>query len=138
MTIGASAPNGRYLIYTSDAGGTVPTLVGSVTKSGAAAVTRIVSKASPTSGSVVYATGGPPAPAAPPASGTVHVGYIFGQGAFAVPAIGSRSEATITPPSATDSDPLKQRRKAGFKFMSKAVVLNPDFFRRFESFSAFN
>jgi len=138
VTIGASAPNARYLIYTTDSGGTVPTLVGSVTKTGAVAATRTVSKATATAASLVWAAGGAPAPAAPPATGTVHIGYIFGQGSFAVPAIGSRSEATITPPSATDSDPLKQRRKAGFKFMSKAVILNPDFFRRFEAFSAFN
>ena len=138
VTIGASATNGTYLIYTTDAGGSVPTLQGSIVKSGAAAATRIVSKASPTAGSIVYSSGGAPAGAGAPATGTVHVGYIFGQGAFAVPAIGSRSEATITPPSATDSDPLKQRRKAGFKFMSKAVILNPDFFRRFEALSAFN
>jgi len=138
VTIGASAANGTYLIYTTDAGGSVPTLQGSITKTGAAAVTRIVSKASPTAGSIVYTAGGAPAGAGAPATGTVHVGYIFGQGAFAVPAIGSRSEATITPPSATDSDPLKQRRKAGFKFLSKAVILNPDFFRRFEALSAFN
>lgn len=137
VTIGATAPNGTYLIYTTDAGGSVPTLQTSVVKSGVGAVTKIVSKASPTAGSGVYVAGGAPAPAAPPATGTVHVGYIFGQGSFAVPAIGSRSEATITPPSATDSDPLKQRRKAGFKFMTKTVVLNSDFFRRFESMSAF-
>lgn len=140
VTLGATAPAGRYAIYTTDTGGTVPTLVTSVRKPDATnAITVHIVKAATTPGTtaVTYVAGGSPAPAAAPATGTVHVGYIFGKGAFAVPALGSRSEATITPPSATDSDPLKQRRKAGFKFMTKTVILNPDFFRRFEAVSQF-
>ena len=81
---------------------------------------------------------GAPAGADPPATGTVHTGYIFGKSAFAVPAIGARVQATLTPATATDSDPLQQRRKAGFKFMTKTCILNTDFFRRFECQSAFN
>jgi N4-gp56 family major capsid protein len=139
VTIGASAPAGTYLVYVSPEGGTIATLQTSVTKAAGVAATVKVAKAltATVPGTVAYIAGGAPAPAAAPATGSVHIGYVFGRQAFAVPAIGSRSEATITPPSATDSDPLKQRRKAGFKFMTKTVILNPDFFRRFETMSAF-
>jgi len=81
---------------------------------------------------------GAPATADPPAAGNVHTGYVFGKSAFAVPAIGARVQATLTPATASDSDPLQQRRKAGFKFYTKTCILNTDFFRRFECLSAFN
>src|SRR5262249_57156650 len=88
--------------------------------------------------SVGSSSRGAPAGADPPATGAVHIGYVFGKSAFAVPALGSRVETTLTPATASDSDPLKQRRKAGFKFMTKTCILNTDFFRRFECQSAFS
>jgi hypothetical protein len=83
-------------------------------------------------------TTGAPSPPAPPATGTVHTTYIFGKSAFGVPHVGAKLEATITPPTATDSDPLKQRRKAGVKTYFKSVILNRDFYRVIASLSAFN
>ncbi len=141
VTIGASAPAGTYAIYVSGEGQPIATLQGAVRHAGGTATVARVVKAyagTPPAGTLVYAAGGAPAAAAAPATGTVHIGYIFGRQSFAGPAIGSRSEATLTPATATDSDPLKQRRKAGFKFLTKPVILNPDFFRRFESMSAFS
>jgi len=137
FTISATAPAGRYNLYVSQEAGTVPLYAGIVTFAGTGAATYNVAKAS---GGVSIAANpnGAPAGADPPATGTVHTGYIFGKSAFAVPALGSRTQATLTPATATDSDPLQQRRKAGFKFMTKTCILNTDFFRRFECMSAFN
>ena len=140
VTISATAPEGRYNIYVSAEGSTVPLFQAVVTKPVGSAYVYTVAKT--VTGTIADTTGfnasGAPLGADPPASGNVHVGYIFGKSAFAVPALGARVEATITPATAQDSDPLKQRRKAGFKFMTKTVILNTDFFRRFECASAFN
>lgn len=139
VTISATAPEGRYNIYVSAEGSTVPLFQAVVTKPVGASYVYTVAKT--VTGTIADTTGfnasGAPLGADPPATGTVHVGYVFGKSAFAVPALGARVTATLTPATATDSDPLKQRRKAGFKFMTKAVVLNPDFFRRFECASAY-
>jgi len=142
FTITATAPEGRYNVYVSAEGGTVPTYQTTVTKPVGAQYVGVVAKAVTSAAaatSVGYSATGSPAGADLPAGAvTVHVGYIFGKSAFAVPALGSRVETTLTPATATDSDPLKQRRKAGFKFMTKTCILNTDFFRRFECSSAFS
>ena len=137
FTISATAPAGRYNLYVSQEAGTVPLYAGIVTFAGTGAATYNVAKVS---GGVSIAANpnGNPAGADPPATGTVHTGYIFGKSAFAVPALGARTQATLTPVTASDSDPLQQRRKAGFKFMTKTCILNTDFYRRFECISAFN
>jgi N4-gp56 family major capsid protein len=139
-TISATAPEGRYNIFCSTSGGTTPQLVATVNKPLGA---QYVYTVAATVTGVVADTGaqnpnGSPAGADPPAGGvTVHFGYIFGKQSFAVPAIGARVQATLTPATASDSDPLQQRRKAGFKFYTKTCILNQDFFRRFECASAF-
>jgi N4-gp56 family major capsid protein len=141
FTITATAPEGRYNVYVSAEGGTVPTYQTTVVKPVGAQYVGVVAKAVTTAAaltSVGYSATGAPAAADPPATGSVHIGYIFGKSAFAVPALGSRVETTLTPATARDSDPLKQRRKAGFKFMTKTCILNTDFFRRFECQSAFS
>jgi len=141
FTITATAPEGRYNVYVSAEGGTVPTYQTTVSKPVGAQYVGVVAKAVTTAAaatSVGYSATGAPAQADPPAGGgNVHVGYIFGKSAFAVPALGARVTTTITPATASDSDPLKQRRKAGFKFMTKTCILNTDFYRRFECSSAF-
>ena len=136
FTISATAPTGRYNFYVSAEGGNVPFYAGQVNFPGPAAATVNVAKVSG-GVSLQYNASGAPAGADPPATGTVHIGYIFGKSAFAVPALGARVTTTLTPATATDSDPLKQRRKAGFKFMTKTCILNTDFFRRFEAVSQF-
>lgn len=86
---------------------------------------------------------------APPASGdsiagsdipadtkVVHFSWIFGKEAFT--AVDLQKLATyVTPNQASDSDPLVQRRKAGWKFMFKAVINNQNFIERAETLSAF-
>jgi len=74
----------------------------------------------------------------PPATGNLHTTYVFGKSAFGVPHVGAKMEATLTPATATDSDPLKQRRKAGIKTYFKTVILNTNFYRVIQSMSAFN
>jgi N4-gp56 family major capsid protein len=139
FTISATAPEGRYSLYVSTEGGAVPLYQGVVQKPvGSALTVNIAKVAGPTSTSLTFVPTGAPAGADPPAAINVHTGYVFGKQAFAVPAIGSRVQATLTPATATDSDPLQQRRKAGFKFMTKTCILNQDFFRRFECASQFS
>jgi len=137
FTISATSPTGRYNLYVSQPGGAIPLYAGQVSFTTGTAATFNVAA---TSGGVSLQANpsGAPAGADPPATGTVHIGYVFGKSAFAVPAIGSRVQATLTPATATDSDPLQQRRKAGFKFFTKTCILNVDFYRRFECASQFN
>ena len=77
------------------------------------------------------------APPATPASGvTVHFSWILGKEAFAVPELMSL-QTFVTPKTASDSDPLAQRRKASWKVMFKAVICNNAFMARMETASAY-
>jgi N4-gp56 family major capsid protein len=140
VTIASTAPTGAYAIYVSSEGGTVPTLQTTVNHVSGTADTRTFIKAGVPNGAnrLVATTTGAPAPPETPATGAVHTSFVFGKSAFGLPHLGPRTEATLTPATATDSDPLKQRRKAGVKTMFKAVVLNRDFYRVIASMSAFN
>ena len=71
-----------------------------------------------------------------PATGTVHTGYVFGQGFYGATRL-SRLETTLTADRPEKSDPLNQRRQVGWKQFFKSMVLNPDFGFRFESQSGF-
>ena len=137
FTISGTSPAGRYNLYVSTEGGTVPLYAGQVNFPGPGPTTYNVAKVSGGVSLAFSATGAPAGADPPSATFNVHVGYIFGKSAFAVPALGARVTTTLTPAAATDSDPLKQRRKAGFKFMTKTCILNTDFYRRFECASAF-
>jgi N4-gp56 family major capsid protein len=80
-------------------------------------------------------TGAAP-PATPAAGVTVHFSWVIGMEAFAVPELQSL-ETFLTPDVASDSDPLKQRRKAGWKCMFKPVICNDAYIQRIESSSGF-
>jgi N4-gp56 family major capsid protein len=80
-------------------------------------------KTVPTSGSV--------AQAAPPATYAIHLTFVFGKEAMACIEL-NKMKATLTPNVASDSDPLAQRRKAGWKADFKAVICNEDFMARIE------
>lgn len=90
-----------------------------------------------TATAIVVSATGAIAPPNASSSGNVHVSYVFGEESFGVTDLGGM-KTTITPATPTDSDPLVQRRKVGWKQLFKAVIKNPDFFRRIESLSAFN
>jgi N4-gp56 family major capsid protein len=141
VTIASAAPTGTYGIYVSAEGTTaIPSYQIAVPHVAGTANTVTFFKAGTPSGANRYlaSTSGALAPTEPPAAGNVHYSYVFGKSAFAVPRIGAKFEATITPATATDSDPLKQRRKAGTKSYFKAVIQNRDFYRVIASLSAFN
>ncbi len=72
----------------------------------------------------------------PGTSKNVHFSWVFGKESFTVVNL-QALDTYVTPNAATDSDPLAQRRKAGWKCMFKAVICNQDFLERIETLSAF-
>lgn len=66
----------------------------------------------------------------------VHSSWVLGKEAYAVVDL-ANLESFVTPKQASDSDPLVQRRKAGWKIFFKAVICNQNFLKRIESASAF-
>lgn len=66
----------------------------------------------------------------------VHFAWIFGKEAFTVIDL-MKLQTFVTPNQASDSDPLVQRRKAGWKLMFKSVINNQNFIARLEALSAF-
>lgn len=137
---GATTGFGTFRIYSSMDGGAAGMLTFQreiVYTSGATAVYRLIKAGTPSTAatSVVTATGMIP-PADVGAGVSIHTSYIFGQGAYGITRLGGLS-TTLTPKTATDSDPLSQRRKVGWKQIFKALILNSTFYRRIESASAF-
>lgn len=139
VTIASADASGTYNIYVGLESGAVATLQTQVVHvQGSADVRTFFKSGVPSAANrfVAQATG-PVAPPAAPAV-NVHTSYIFAKGSFGVTKIGPRYEGTLTPAVASDSDPLKQRRKMGFKNFFKCIVQNTDFYRRLETTSAFN
>ena len=83
------------------------------------------------------ATTGDAPPATPAASREIHYTWILGKEAFATPELFSL-RTYITPDAASDSDPLAQRRKLGWKVMFKSVICNDAFLARIETVSRFS
>lgn len=134
----ATTGTGTFNIYVTGAGGATGTATFQRQVTVTADVTyRFIMAGTPSTNltSVVTMTGyvAPPSPAA---SVTVHTSYIFGEGWYGVTRLGGLS-THLTPSTASDSDPLVQRRKVGWKQMFKAIVLNTAFGRRIESASAY-
>jgi N4-gp56 family major capsid protein len=67
----------------------------------------------------------------------VHFSWVIGKEAYAVVDL-QKIQTYVTPNQASDSDPLVQRRKAGWKFFAKSVICNQNFLKRIESASAFS
>lgn len=72
----------------------------------------------------------------PASSKVVHFSWIFGKESFTCIDL-KKLETFVTPAQASDSDPLLQRRKAGWKFFFKAAICNQNFLERLETLSAF-
>lgn len=85
---------------------------------------------------IQFSSSGRVAPIKPAAGVSVHQTYIFGRDAFGVLEL-DPIEVMITPNTPSDSDPLKQRRKYGWKTLFKAVIKNSNFYYRVESSSRF-
>jgi hypothetical protein len=83
-------------------------------------------------------TSGTTNPAIPATGVTIHTVYIVGEEAFTVVKLDGMSLQTyVTPKGSSDSDPLEQRRKIGWKLMFNAAICNQNFLRRIECGSAF-
>jgi N4-gp56 family major capsid protein len=90
---------------------------------GIAASTTYNQKTLPTSGTV--------APATPVTGFGTHFAFVFGKQALACVEL-NKIKSYLTPAVASDSDPLVQRRKAGWKCDFKTVICNDNFMARLE------
>lgn len=86
---------------------------------------------------VAYSASGAPAPLVPAVGVVVHKGFVFGQEYYATLTLGSM-EPMITPGGPSDSDPLGQRRKVGFKGWIAALIENNQFGWKFECASNYD
>lgn len=141
VVIEDTAVSGKYRLYSSLEGGSLANAtlqVGEINHTTGADTTLYLVKAgSGLASNVFVVTGsGMVAPPTNPAI-NVHTGYVFGKDAVGCVSLGGGMEAFFVPRKASESDPLAQRARAGWKRMFKACVLNPDFFRRFEVASAY-
>lgn len=76
-------------------------------------------------------------PQTPPTTAkNVHFSWVFGKESYTVIDL-QKIQTYVTPAQASDSDPLVQRRKAGWKLMFQAVINNNLYLARVESLSAF-
>jgi N4-gp56 family major capsid protein len=118
----SGAPAGStFNVYIGSDGGTMY-----LASTGAAAGATVNVGSVPSSGNA--------APATPPASMKIHFGFIFGQEGLACAEL-RKIEAFLTPKGSSDSDPLAQRRKVGWKAMFKAFITNEDFISRIEHYT---
>lgn len=134
-----TAITAKYRLYSTlqdGATGTATLQVGEINHTtGADTTLYLVKTGSGLASNVFVVTGtGAVAPPDNPAV-NVHTGYVFGKNAVACVNLGDGMEAFFVPRKASESDPLAQRARAGWKRMFKACVLNPDYFRRFEAAS---
>lgn len=139
LTIAAAAASGTYRIYSALEGGAAgtETLQGIVEHTtGTANVVNLVKGGTATGNTWVVTPTGPVAPPDAPASINIHLSYVFGKGALAATTLDSL-QTFVTAAAANQADPAAQRRYVTWKQMFKAIILNPDFFRRIESASDF-
>ena len=139
IVIESTAISAIYRLYSTlqdGATGTATLQVGEINHTAGADTTLYLVKGGSGLASNVFVVTGTGAVAPPdnPAV-SVHTGYVFGRGAVACVNLGGGMEAFFVPRKATESDPLAQRARAGFKRSFKACVLNPDYFYRFEAAS---
>lgn len=123
LPTGATAGS-TFKLYAGADGGTLYLF-----QSGIAAGATVNVPSIPTSGDV--------APVTPPASVPVHTTFVLGKEAIACIEL-NKVKSYLTPAQASDSDPLVQRRKVGWKCDFKAVITNEDFLARVESYATNN
>lgn len=117
LPAGATAAS-TFKLYAGSNGGTLY-----LAASGIAASSTFNQGSIPTSGSV--------AQAAPPSGVPVHLSFVFGLQSVACVEL-NRVQAYLTPAVPSDSDPLVQRRKCGWKTDFKTVITNDKFLARLE------
>ena len=137
---GATAPTGTYKVYATLQGGVTGTATLQVRIRHTAPNSEtiyLVAGGNPTTGTAFVVTGsGPVAPPVPPSAVNIHISYVMGRGYLGATQLDAL-KTYVVPATASESDPLAQRTKAGWKQMFKALVLNPVFGTRVESASAF-
>jgi N4-gp56 family major capsid protein len=140
VVINTTASSGTYKIYSTLMNGAIGTATLQLRvkhTAGTADTITLVKGGAPTPSTAFVVTGtGPVAMPAAPASVNVHISYVMGRGYLGATTLDSL-KTYVVPAQASESDPLAQRTKAGWKQMFKALVLNPDFGTRIESASAF-
>jgi N4-gp56 family major capsid protein len=136
-SLGGTTPSGNYvfkIFVGAAAGGATATMyVGSETTYGTGfipASTAFSILAPPASGTSIAGTD------IPTSTKVVHFSWVIGKEAYTVVDL-QKLQTYVTPKAASDSDPLAQRRKAGWKLMFKAVINNENFLERGESLSAY-
>ena len=138
--INSGASSGTYKVYATMMNGTPGTATLQVRikhRQGTADLVTLVAGGAPSpAGSYVVTGSGPILPPPPPAGVNVHISYVMGRGFLGATTLDSL-KTYVVPAQASESDPLAQRTKAGWKQLFKALVLNPDFGTRVESASAF-
>jgi N4-gp56 family major capsid protein len=141
ITIATGAPSGVYFVYSTLQGGATGTATRQVRvnhTTGVASIVIFVKSGAPTAVNAFVVTGsGAVAPATPPAAVSIHVSYLLGKGSLGATKLDTLHTYMTEPNKPTDSDPLAQRTKTGWKFPFKALILNPAFAFRIESASAF-
>ena len=140
VTINAAAPTGTYKVYATMMNGAVGTETLQLRVKHVAGASgdsvALVKGGAPTDGKTfVVTSSGPLAPPVPPAAVNVHISYVLGRGYLGATTLDAL-KTYIVNATASESDPLAQRTKTGWKQLFKALVLNPDFGTRVESASA--
>lgn len=92
--------------------------------------------ASSTANQGTVPTSGAVAQAAPPSSVRVHHAFILGKEGLQCVEL-NKIKTMLTPAVPSDSDPLMQRRKVGWKTDFKAVVSNDNFIARLEHYTSY-
>lgn len=140
VQINGAAPTGTYKVYATMENGAIGTSTMQVRVKHITTnndIVLLVKGGAPTAGNAFVVTAsGPVAPPTPPATINIHISYVLGRGYLGATTLDAL-KTYIVPASASESDPLAQRTKAGWKQMFKALVLNPDFGTRVESASFF-
>lgn len=123
----------RFNIYAGPVAG-AQTLQAEAVKAGVFDLTSTGSSSTAANTAIKLTTTGAARPVLPPAGVQVHKSYIFGREAFGNIEL-TGIQTTMTGRIATDTDPLKQRVKIGYKLLQKPVVKTGAFYRRIESAS---
>lgn len=92
--------------------------------------------ASSTANQGTVPTSGAVAQASPPSGVRVHHAFILGKEGLACVEL-NKIKSMLTPAVPSDSDPLMQRRKVGWKCDFKAVITNEDFVARLEHYTTY-
>lgn len=139
IIVESTAATATYRVYSTledGATGTATLQVGAVNHTTGTATTLYLVRSGTGLASNVFVVTGTGAVAPPDNPNlNVHTGYVFGKNSVAAVNLGDGLESFFVPRKPSDTDPLAQRARVGWKRMFKACVLNPDFFRRFEAAS---